>query len=130
MQLLNAEENAADRPGPQGLSITMCPQETQTHPAALFLPRPLLKPPRPEMVTMLLLLATLASLFTAAKGQSFHLGKCPSPPVQENFDVKKVWYLKLPLCFEHAGRFILFFNLPPKQALGRCGGLCGDRPAG
>lgn len=61
------------------------------HPAAFFLTRPLLERPRPEMTTMLLLLATLASLFTAAKGQSFHLGKCPIPPVQENFDVKKVW---------------------------------------
>ncbi|XP_050015861.1 apolipoprotein D isoform X2 [Alexandromys fortis] len=69
------------------------------------LEKPLLKPPRPEMVTMLLLLATLASLFTAAKGQSFHLGKCPSPPVQENFDVKKYlgrWYEieKIPASFE------------------------------
>jgi apolipoprotein D and lipocalin family protein len=42
------------------------------------------------MVTMLMFLATLAGLFTTAKGQNFHLGKCPSPPVQENFDVKKV----------------------------------------
>ncbi|XP_028609583.1 apolipoprotein D [Grammomys surdaster] len=57
------------------------------------------------MVTMLLLLATLAGLFTTAKGQSFHLGKCPSPPVQENFDVNKYlgrWYEieKIPASFE------------------------------
>ncbi|CAH6792243.1 apolipoprotein D [Phodopus roborovskii] len=57
------------------------------------------------MVTMLLLLATLAGLFNAAKGQSFHLGKCPSPPVQENFDMKKYlgrWYEieKIPASFE------------------------------
>jgi apolipoprotein D and lipocalin family protein len=43
------------------------------------------------MLTMLLFLSTLVGLFTAAKGQAFHLGKCPTPPVQENFDVNKVW---------------------------------------
>ncbi|EDK97749.1 apolipoprotein D [Mus musculus] len=57
------------------------------------------------MVTMLMFLATLAGLFTTAKGQNFHLGKCPSPPVQENFDVKKYlgrWYEieKIPASFE------------------------------
>ncbi|PNJ69521.1 APOD isoform 2 [Pongo abelii] len=41
------------------------------------------------MVMLLLLLSTLAGLFGAAKGQAFHLGKCPKPPVQENFDVNK-----------------------------------------
>ncbi|KAL6052847.1 hypothetical protein STEG23_013522, partial [Scotinomys teguina] len=66
---------------------------------------PLLKPPRPKMVTMLFLLASLAGLFTATKGQSFHLGKCPSPSVQENFDVLKYlgrWYEieKVPSSFE------------------------------
>ncbi|XP_051005688.1 apolipoprotein D [Acomys russatus] len=57
------------------------------------------------MVTMLLLLATLAGLFTTAEGQSFHLGKCSNLPVQENFDVKKYlgrWYEieKIPTSFE------------------------------
>ncbi|KAL1787804.1 apolipoprotein D [Sigmodon hispidus] len=57
------------------------------------------------MVTVLLLLVTLASLFTAAKGQSFHLGKCPTPPVQESFNVEKFlgrWYEieKIPTAFE------------------------------
>ncbi|XP_028749932.1 apolipoprotein D [Peromyscus leucopus] len=57
------------------------------------------------MVTMLLLLGTLAGLFTAAEGQSFHLGKCPTPSVQENFDVLKYlgrWYEieKIPSSFE------------------------------
>nr|KAF6377167.1 apolipoprotein D [Myotis myotis] len=41
------------------------------------------------MVTALLLLSALAGLFRAAEGQAFHLGKCPTPPVQENFDVNK-----------------------------------------
>ncbi|XP_012495638.1 PREDICTED: apolipoprotein D [Propithecus coquereli] len=57
------------------------------------------------MVTMLLLLSTLAGLFAAAEGQAFHLGTCPTPPVQENFDVNKYlgrWYEieKIPASFE------------------------------
>ena len=42
------------------------------------------------MMPALLLLPALAGLFGAAEGQAFHLGKCPNPPVQENFDVNKV----------------------------------------
>lgn len=45
----------------------------------------------PKMATMLLLLSALLGLFSPAEGQTFHLGKCPTPPVQENFDVTKVW---------------------------------------
>ncbi|KAM9582777.1 apolipoprotein D [Trichechus inunguis] len=58
------------------------------------------------MVPMLLLLSTLAGLFVgAAKGQAFHPGRCPNPPVQENFDVNKYlgrWYEieKIPVTFE------------------------------
>ncbi|ELK38027.1 Apolipoprotein D [Myotis davidii] len=57
------------------------------------------------MVTALLLLSALAGLFRAAEGQAFHLGKCPTPPVQENFDVNKYlgrWYEieKIPVSFE------------------------------
>ncbi|MEJ1283272.1 apolipoprotein D [Cricetulus griseus] len=57
------------------------------------------------MVTMLLVLATLAGLFTAAKGQSYRIGKCPSPPVQEKFSLRKYlgrWYEieKIPDIFE------------------------------
>ncbi|XP_039086314.1 apolipoprotein D [Hyaena hyaena] len=58
------------------------------------------------MVTaLLLLLSALAGLFSAAEGQAFHLGKCPTPPVQENFDVHKYlgrWYEieKIPVSFE------------------------------
>ncbi|XP_042525801.1 apolipoprotein D [Dipodomys spectabilis] len=46
------------------------------------------------MMKMMLLLP-LAGLFAVAQGQTFHLGKCPTPPVQENFDVNKYlgrWY--------------------------------------
>nr|XP_012304394.1 apolipoprotein D [Aotus nancymaae] len=54
---------------------------------------------------LLLLLFALAGLFGAAEGQTFHLGKCPTPPVQENFDVNKYlgrWYEieKIPTTFE------------------------------
>ncbi|XP_037380459.1 apolipoprotein D [Talpa occidentalis] len=58
------------------------------------------------MVTVLvLLLSALAGLFGVAEGQAFHLGKCPTPPVQEDFDVNKYlgrWYEieKIPLSFE------------------------------
>ncbi|XP_045358485.1 apolipoprotein D isoform X1 [Leopardus geoffroyi] len=57
------------------------------------------------MMTALLLFSALASLFSAADGQAFHLGKCPTPPVQENFDVHKYlgrWYEieKIPVSFE------------------------------
>lgn len=40
---------------------------------------------------MLLLLSMLAGLVAEAEGQAFHFGKCPNPPVQENFDLNKVW---------------------------------------
>ena len=61
-------------------------------PAALFSPLQVhLQPPSSKMVpVLLLLLPALAGLFGAAEGQAFHLGKCPNPPVQENFDVNKV----------------------------------------
>ncbi|XP_004578301.2 apolipoprotein D [Ochotona princeps] len=54
---------------------------------------------------LLLLLPSLAGLFALAEGQAFHMGKCPSPPVQENFDVHKYlgkWYEieKIPASFE------------------------------
>ncbi|XP_007517485.1 apolipoprotein D [Erinaceus europaeus] len=58
------------------------------------------------MVTaLLLLLSALAGLAQVAEGQAFHLGKCPTPPVQENFDVNKYlgrWYEieKIPVSFE------------------------------
>ncbi|XP_078206679.1 apolipoprotein D isoform X2 [Callithrix jacchus] len=62
-------------------------------------------PPSPKMMMPLLLLFALAGLFGAAEGQTFHLGKCPTPPVQENFDVNKYlgrWYEieKIPTTFE------------------------------
>ncbi|XP_035271768.1 apolipoprotein Da, duplicate 2 [Anguilla rostrata] len=43
--------------------------------------------------------------FLAVNAQSFHLGRCPTPPVQQNFDVAKYmgrWYeiQKLPAVFE------------------------------
>ncbi|KAK2493585.1 hypothetical protein MC885_020282 [Smutsia gigantea] len=57
------------------------------------------------MVPALLLLSVLAGLFSAAQGQAFHLGRCPAPPVQEDFDVNKYlgrWYEieKIPVSFE------------------------------
>ncbi|XP_069885989.1 apolipoprotein D isoform X1 [Dipodomys merriami] len=71
-------------------------QEAQTPSATLF--------PDPKMMKMMLLLP-LAGLFAVAQGQAFHLGKCPTPPVQENFDVNKYlgrWYEieKIPVSFE------------------------------
>uniref|UniRef100_A0A2K5W6E0 Apolipoprotein D n=1 Tax=Macaca fascicularis TaxID=9541 RepID=A0A2K5W6E0_MACFA len=62
------------------------------------------------MVMLLLLLSALAGLFGAAEGQEFRLGKCTSPPVQENFDPNKYfgrWYEieKIPTTFEN-GRCI------------------------
>lgn len=71
-----------------------------TSPAALRSPnsRSLLQPPSPKMVMLLLLFSALAGLFGAAEGQAFHLGKCPKPPVQENFDVNKVKG-EPPVCF-------------------------------
>ncbi|KAM5292485.1 apolipoprotein D [Ctenodactylus gundi] len=54
---------------------------------------------------LLLLLPALAGLVTTAQGQAFHLGRCPTPPVQENFNVHKYlgrWYEieKIPVSFE------------------------------
>ncbi|KAJ8397581.1 hypothetical protein AAFF_G00438570 [Aldrovandia affinis] len=47
---------------------------------------------------------TLGS-FLVVKGQSIHLGRCPTPPVEQNFDLAKymgIWYeiQKLPAVFE------------------------------
>jgi len=58
----------------------------------------------PKMVRELLL-SVLVGLFSAVDGQAFHLGKCPSPPVQKDFDVNKYlgrWYEieKIPVSFE------------------------------
>ncbi|XP_044770322.1 apolipoprotein D isoform X1 [Neomonachus schauinslandi] len=60
--------------------------------------------PDPKMVRELLL-SVLVGLFSAVDGQAFHLGKCPSPPVQKDFDVNKYlgrWYEieKIPVSFE------------------------------
>ncbi|KAK1884838.1 Apolipoprotein D [Dissostichus eleginoides] len=51
-----------------------------------------------QMLSVLLLAA-------AAEGQSLHFGKCPRPPVQQDFNVAKymgTWYEieKLPALFE------------------------------
>ncbi|XP_041924592.1 apolipoprotein D-like [Alosa sapidissima] len=47
----------------------------------------------------------LVALIVSVNGQTFHLGSCPTPPVQQNFDVGKYlgrWYeiAKLPAVFE------------------------------
>ncbi|KAM5276328.1 apolipoprotein D [Hipposideros larvatus] len=57
------------------------------------------------MVTILLLVSALAGLFSTAEGQDFRFGKCPTPPVQEDFDLTKflgIWYEieKIPAPFE------------------------------
>lgn len=72
---------------------------------SLTFARLLLQLPSPRMARMLLLLSTLAGLVAQAEGQAFHLGKCPTPPVQENFEVNKYlgrWYEieKIPASFE------------------------------
>lgn len=53
---------------------------------------------------MLMLLLTLIAL-SDVNGQTFHLGSCPKPPVQNNFELSKylgTWYEieKLPASFE------------------------------
>ncbi|NWW04090.1 APOD protein, partial [Oreocharis arfaki] len=50
-------------------------------------------------------LSVLLSLFSIGKGQIFHMGPCPDPSVQEEFDINKYlgkWYEieKLPSTFE------------------------------
>ncbi|XP_049631972.1 apolipoprotein D [Suncus etruscus] len=57
------------------------------------------------MALALLLLLTLVGLFQASEAQAFHLGQCPIPPVQEDFDINKYlgrWYEieKIPTSFE------------------------------
>ncbi|NWX86805.1 APOD protein, partial [Nothoprocta ornata] len=57
------------------------------------------------MLRTAVLLPVLLSLFGLGKGQTFHMGPCPDPPVQENFDMAKYvgkWYEieKLPSNFE------------------------------
>lgn len=39
---------------------------------------------------MLALLAALLGLLGLVEGQTFHMGQCPNPPVQEDFDPSKV----------------------------------------
>ncbi|XP_043347772.1 apolipoprotein D isoform X1 [Dermochelys coriacea] len=57
------------------------------------------------MLGTLVLLSVLFSLLHITEGQTFSWGRCPDPPVQENFDVTKYvgkWYEieKLPASFE------------------------------
>ncbi|XP_038605185.1 apolipoprotein D [Tachyglossus aculeatus] len=57
------------------------------------------------MKVILLLLPGLIGLFRTTEGQTFHLGQCPDPPVQNNFNMMKYlgkWYEieKLPVSFE------------------------------
>ncbi|XP_001511412.2 apolipoprotein D [Ornithorhynchus anatinus] len=57
------------------------------------------------MKVILLLLPGLIGLFRTTEGQTFHLGQCPDPPVQKNFNIVKYlgkWYEieKLPVSFE------------------------------
>uniref|UniRef100_A0A8D0HMJ5 Apolipoprotein D n=1 Tax=Sphenodon punctatus TaxID=8508 RepID=A0A8D0HMJ5_SPHPU len=52
------------------------------------------------------LLSVLLGLLSLAEGQTFHMGQCPDPPVQEDFDVTKYlgkWFEieKLPSNFEN-----------------------------
>ncbi|XP_054839666.1 apolipoprotein D isoform X2 [Eublepharis macularius] len=57
------------------------------------------------MLGNLMLLPFLLGCLRMTSGQTFHMGKCPDPPVQEEFDVAKYlgkWYVieKLPSNFE------------------------------
>ncbi|KGL81448.1 Apolipoprotein D [Tinamus guttatus] len=57
------------------------------------------------MLRTAVLLPLLLGLIGFGKGQTFHMGPCPDPPVQENFDITKYvgkWYEieKLPSNFE------------------------------
>uniref|UniRef100_A0A8B9NS21 Apolipoprotein D n=1 Tax=Apteryx owenii TaxID=8824 RepID=A0A8B9NS21_APTOW len=57
------------------------------------------------MLQTAVLLSVLLGLVGFGKGQTFHMGPCPDPPVQENFDITKYvgkWYEieKLPSNFE------------------------------
>uniref|UniRef100_A0A2K6ACV5 Apolipoprotein D n=1 Tax=Mandrillus leucophaeus TaxID=9568 RepID=A0A2K6ACV5_MANLE len=78
------------------------------------------------MVMLLLLLSALAGLFGAAEGQAFHLGKCPSPPVQENFDPNKYfgrWYEieKIPTTFENGRCIQANYSLKENGKIKACG---------
>ncbi|KAM6063096.1 Apolipoprotein D [Chlamydotis macqueenii] len=57
------------------------------------------------MLSTAVRLSVLLSLLGFGKGQMFHMGPCPDPPVQEDFDINKYlgkWYEieKLPSSFE------------------------------
>lgn len=42
------------------------------------------------MLTTAVQLSVLLGLLGFGKGQMFHMGPCPDPPVQEDFDINKV----------------------------------------
>uniref|UniRef100_A0A2K6DIM8 Lipocalin/cytosolic fatty-acid binding domain-containing protein n=1 Tax=Macaca nemestrina TaxID=9545 RepID=A0A2K6DIM8_MACNE len=86
------------------------------------------------MVMLLLLLSALAGLFGAAEGQEFRLGKCTSPPVQENFDPNKVkgWMKKVPCTLDlgscpdfFQGSFCFWIDKQSQRPEGLVGGCLG-----
>lgn len=59
--------------------------------AVLLLPRFIShSPPSAAMLTTAVQLSVLLGLLGFGKGQMFHMGPCPDPPVQEDFDINKV----------------------------------------
>lgn len=46
--------------------------------------------PSAAMLGTAVRLSVLLSFLGFGKGQMFHMGPCPDPPVQENFDINKV----------------------------------------
>ncbi|NWI11653.1 APOD protein, partial [Crypturellus soui] len=61
------------------------------------------------MLRTAVLLPLLLGLICFGKGQTFHMGPCPDPPVQENFDMTK-----------YAGKWYEIEKLPSNFEKGRC----------
>lgn len=66
-------------PLPRGAHLSHFPssQVSQLHPGT-------------AMLGTAVRLSVLLGLLGFGKGQMFHMGPCPDPPVQENFDISKV----------------------------------------
>lgn len=59
--------------------------------AVFLLPRSISRlHPGAAMLSTAVQLSVLLGLLGFGKGQMFHMGPCPDPPVQEDFDINKV----------------------------------------
>lgn len=74
-----AHEAVLSYPPPRGAHLSHFPPSQVSH-----------LHPGTAMLGTAVRLSVLLGLLSFGKGQMFHMGPCPDPPVQEDFDISKV----------------------------------------